>query len=343
MLRKYIVLLNPDANTDGSSSTPSDDNGGAPSTPDSPDANAPEVPEDPESPEDSSPEGGEPPSDEPEPEVEEPEGDPEDATPVVTDKPEDTKLEFHKHPRFQELVTEKNAAKTEVDNLRPQAERSRILDSYLSTNGITGQDLTRALEYLRLYKTDPDKAYELMRPEWEALQTIRGERLPPDLEAQVASGMDATTARELARLRVQSQRQQQFSQQNETVAAQQHELMINSSFNAWDTMKRGMDPDFKPKAGATAPDGKWELVSTKLLSLRQEHPPRSTMEAQQLAQQAYDSVSKTLSQFAPKKQVTRRPIGSQNSSQNSNVVVKTAEDVVKALLSGKRPHELKYS
>lgn len=349
MLRKYARLFSPDANTDGSSSTPSDDNGGDPSTPDSPDANEPEPgvddPEEPTTPEGASPEGGEPPPDEPEPEVEDPEEVvPEDETPVLTDKPEDSKLPFHKHTRFQELVKEKNETRTQLEALKPQAERIEILDSYLNTHGIQPSEFTQALNYLRLIRSNPTEALTLMRPTYELLMQMNGEKLPTDLEAKVASGvMEPETAREMARLRATTVRQNQTTVQNEQVAAQQHEMMINSGFSAWDTMKRGIDPGFRPKTAPTNPDGKWEMVNAKLLQLRMERPPRNTREAQQLCQESYDLVSKALAQFAPQRPVTRKPVGSARSNNNSNPVIKTPEDAVKAILAGRRPNELRYA
>lgn len=347
MLRKYIGLLSPDDNAGGTPSTPPDDKGGDPSTPEAPDANdpdSPETPDEPETPEGASPEGGEPPPDEPEPEVEDPEDEPQDSAPVLTDKDTDTELPFHKHTRFQELVREKNEARTQLESLRPQAERIEILDSYLNTHGIQPAEFTQALNYLRLVRSNPTEALSLMRPTYELLMQMNGEKLPTDLEAKVASGvLEPEVARELARSRATNQRQNQTTVNNEQVAAQQHEMLINSGFSAWDTMKRGIDPGFRPKPTPANPDGKWEMVNAKLLQLRMERPPRNTREAQQLCQDAYDHVTKALAQFAPRKTVTKKPVGSSRSNNNSNAVIRTPEDAVKAILAGKRPNELRYA
>lgn len=361
MLIKYARLFSPDANTDGSSSTPSDDKGQDSSTETQQDVQD-------QDPEGSPNEDGEDTDSDGEPSPEDT-GNADDSSdaatgtgddqtnaleqdgalkepeqPVLTDKPEDSKLPFHKHTRFQELVKEKNETRTQLEALKPQAERIEILDSYLNTHGIQPSEFTQALNYLRLIRSNPQEALTLMRPTYELLMQMNGEKLPTDLEAKVASGvMEPETAREMARLRATTVRQNQTTVQNEQVAAQQHEYMINSGFSAWDTMKRGIDPGFRPKTAPTNPDGKWEMVNAKLLQLRMERPPRNTREAQQLCQESYDLVSKALAQFAPQRPVTRKPVGSARSNNNSNPVIKTPEDAVKAILAGRRPNELRYA
>lgn len=268
---------------------------------------------------------------------------------LLTDKPEDANLPFHKNPRFQELIKAKNDALAEATNLKSHAERAQILDTFLSSNGISPQDFATALDYLRLKRLDPVQALQLMRPDLDQLQMLTGEKLPADLESKVAAGMDVETAKELARLRVQSQRTQSQTQDYQAMQMQQHESMVQSAFNSFDTMKRGLDPDFKPKGDprdptySTKPNGLWELTSLEIMRLRSERPPRTTQEALRLANEAYESAKRTVAQFAPKKAPVKRGVGSQNSSTNSNPVVKTPTDVVKAILAGKRPHELRYS
>lgn len=260
---------------------------------------------------------------------------------VLTDKEGDDKLPFGRHPRFQELIKAKNDAQAEATNYKSHAERAQILDNYLTTNGISPQDFTRTLDFLRLRRIDPNAALQLMRPDLEQLQQLTGEKLPADLESRVAAGMDVEIAKELARRRAQDAFNQTQSADQQNIAAQQHDMMINSAFSAFDTMMRGTDPDFRPKRAQADPDGLWEFVSAKLVQLRTMAPPRNTMEAQRLAKNAYDEVKKSLARYAPPRP-NKRAIGSKSSSSNANAVVKTADDVVKAIIAGRRPHELRY-
>lgn len=346
MLRKYIALLSADDNTGGGSSNPSDDNGTDSSTVETQqDANeqSEETPEGETEDGDATDSSDDATGADDQQEGQE-QGEPEEKGPApITDKPGDEKLPFHKEPRFQELVKEKNDYKERVAQTEPLAQRAILLDNYLSQNGIATAEFSDALETLRLLKVDPAAAWTKLKPTFEALQMFNGERIPQDLEAQVAAGMSPETAKELARLRISEQRNrglQQTTQQNQYA---QHENMVNGAFSSWDQMKRGVDPDFKPKGAADAPDGKWEFVNAKLIQLRTMTPPRSSQEALALVERAYTEVSKAFQQFRPKAPVTRKPIGSRQSSQNSSPVMKTSEDVARAIMSGKRPHELRYS
>lgn len=340
-----FVLRSPDANTDGTSSDPSKDAQGDSSTQQDDqqqsdgDDTAQQGDDQTDDDADSS-DGTDGDADQGQSNDQQQQGADDEAAPAVTDKPEDAQLEFHKHPRFQEVIKEKNTYKEKIASLEPAAQRAAVLDNYLSSNGIAPQDFTNALEFLRLVKTNPAQAMQQIKPTYEALQMLNGERLPQDLEAQVAAGMNPETAKELARLRVQANRQQGEQQNVATIQQQFAEQMISQTWSTWDQTKRATDPDFKPKTDQNAPDGKWELVDMKLRAARATNPPRTPQEAMQMVEQAYNEVNRF---FAARKPQRRAALPSRNSSQNSSPVVKTANDVVKAIMAGKRPNELKYS
>lgn len=267
-----------------------------------------------------------------------------DGTTAIVDKPEDKDLEFHQHPRFQELVKEKNDVKAENETLRGHAARAQALDSFLTTNAIQAQELTQALEYLRLRRSDPAKAYELVRQDYEALAGYVGERLPADLEAEVASGvMPAERAKELAKMRAASTHAQWQNQSFTQQQQMQRETMIQGSIDQWARSRMSQDPDFRPKQDPAAVDGKWEYVDHLLRSVRQQKPPQTAQEAIQQVEQVYAQANKLFTSLRGTPAAVKRPLKSANSGTGTNAVVKTAEDVTRAILSGKRPHQLKYS
>jgi hypothetical protein len=267
----------------------------------------------------------------------------EDEAPVVTDKPEDAKLDFHKHPRFQELVKEKNESKAKIDELTPLAERTRILDDYVTKNGISQQQLVNALEYTRLINSDPAKAWELLRPIANQLATFVGEVLPPDLAAEVSAGtLSEQRAKEIAMGRAQASHGQ-FQQQNRsqfeaTTQAQQ----VQGAIDSWAQGKMRTDADLRPKANGDAADGKWEFLDQKLRTLRQANPPRSAQEAVSLVEKAYAEVNKAFARFVPPKQTTKPGLRSNRSNSNATPVIKTARDAVAAIMGGKKPGQVKY-
>lgn len=346
MLKKYMVLYAPDANTGGDSSNSSDANETESSTVTT-DAN--ETTEAEESPSPTEADSTDSSTEEQEtetPAVEETADETEEPAakepPVSLDKPEDAKLEFHKEPRFQELVKEKNTYRQELEAAKPLAERAKVLDSYLTANSIQPQEFQSALEYLRLLKTDPAKAYEMLKPTYEQLSEFTGEKLPQDLEARVAAGtIEPELARELATMRSKEKFNSIQQQQRGATIAQQEQHAIQGSIDSWAQAKMAADPDLRPKA-ANAVDGKWELVDMKLRSMRQMTPPRNAQEAVALVEKAYAEVNQFFGSVKPQRSV-KKPIQSQQSSQNASAVVKTGADVVRAIMSGKRPHQLKYS
>ena len=347
MLKKYMVLYAPDANTGGGSSNPSDANETDSSPVTTEDANeTTEAEETPSTDEaestDSSTEEQEtetPDAEETTDETEEPAA---KELPVSLDKPEDAKLEFHKEPRFQELVKEKNTYRQELDAVKPLAERAKVLDNYLTANSIQPQEFQSALEYLRLLKTDPAKAYEMLKPTYEQLSEYTGEKLPQDLEARVAAGtIEPELARELATMRSKEKFNTVRQQQQGASLAQQEQHAIQGSIDSWAQAKMAADPDLRPKA-ANAVDGKWELVDMKLRSMRQATPPRNAQEAVAMVEKAYAEVNQFFGSVKPQRSV-KKPIQSQQSSQNASAVVKTGADVVRALMSGKKPHQFRYS
>lgn len=267
---------------------------------------------------------------------------PEDTVQAVLDKPEDEKLPFHKEPRFQELVGEKNKYKGEVEQLKPLAAQAQALSDFTRQHNIQPQQLEQALTYLRFLNSEPEKALEMLRPTYEKLTQYTGERLPADLQERVAAGtLDAALAKELAQARARQEYQgtrQQMSQQQQAAQSQQANQGVVAS---WATSKMELDPDFKPKQ-AGMPDGKWEFVHKELLNQGGVQAFKDPQDALAKTEAAYAEANKFFGQFR-KAAAVKKKINSTNSQSNASAVVKTPADVVKAIMSGQRPHQLKYS
>ena len=264
---------------------------------------------------------------------------------VVVDKPEDTGLEFHKHPRFQELVAEKNTAKEQVARLEPQAKRIEQLDNFLKTNGIQEQEVENALNYLRLRRQNPEQAYQLIKKDYEQLAQYAGDVLPQDLQAKVAAGViEPDVAKELARARMNQQHQQWNQQSTQQTQQQSLAQSMQGAVDTWASTISKTDTAMRPKA-AGAVNGKWEYVSMALGQMQRQNPPTSMEAAVKQAQEAYAEANKFYASVQPKKAAIKAPLQStrNGASTNGNAVIKTDKDVVKAIFAGKRPHQLKYS
>ena len=261
-----------------------------------------------------------------------------DESKLVFEKPEDKDLPFGKHPRFQEIIAEKNTVKQELETLRPQAQRIAALDGFMQQNGIQGAQLQRALEYLRLVNTDPEKAADLIEQDYKQLATATGRVLPADLQEKVAAGvLDPELAKEIARGRGQKSYQEYRGQATASQQSMQLVQAVDGTIGQWAQMKAQTDPDLKP---GTA---KWKMLDLAIKDARAQNPAMLPQAAMSLVERLYKEVNDTLAPLAPKKTVTRPKPKEAASAASASQVIKTPEDVTRAVLRGMRPHQLKYS
>jgi hypothetical protein len=342
ILGRTLLLLTPDENTGGESSTPPDENGQE----SSPEQQAGEE-EKVEGAEETPPgeEGVVPPIEEQSGEEAESGEKPEEKTveaestePVLLDKPEDAKLSFQQHPRFQELIKEKQAATKEVEALRPQAARVAALDGFLQQNNIQPQQLNRALEYLRLANSDPDKAFDLLKPDYEKLAALRGERLAPDLQEKVASGvLGAEEAKELSRLRAQQAYQQERAGMTGQTQAARVVQEGDVALNQWAQSKSATDADLR--AGSIL----WNYLDNAIKVARQQNLSASPAEVVKIAEAKYAEAKTAFKALQPKPVAVKGKLKSSQSRVGAAPVIKTGADVVRALMAGQRPHQMRYS
>jgi hypothetical protein len=162
---------------------------------------------------------------------------------------------FHNHPRFRELIQQRN-------DLRAPAESYRKIEAFLVENAIEPKEASDALNWTALMKRDPEQAWAQIKPVIQDLLLTIGEVLPPDLRAQVQSGqLPADVAKALAKERAKatiaqgqlSYRDKQTEAQRkrqETDAASEKHAAVVAAARAWDTAKRtgpNKDPDFAKK------------------------------------------------------------------------------------------------
>ena len=167
--------------------------------------------------------------------------------------------------RFKEVITERNTARDQIKKMQVVVDDWRNLDSFCKANAITPDQFKNVVEMQALLNTDPAKALERLRPIVNELEGFVGNRLPEDLQKAVDEGeMSLKWAREVAKTRAQSRfGESKLKHDRQRIEGErQAELQsrIKTSVVSWETAKRESDPDYKPKANASDPDGKWEFV-----------------------------------------------------------------------------------
>lgn len=166
-------------------------------------------------------------------------------TPKEPDNEGYSDVPFHKHPRFRQLLNERNGFK-------PDAEKYRQVDRFIRENGLTNDEAANLLQVGALAKTDPAKAWEMVKPWVSNLLSAAGEVLPEDLKQMVDQGqMSEAAAYEVSRSRASvtaSTTQRQFEERRREMTAQeQADADYRGAAVSWETDRRAKDPNFDTK------------------------------------------------------------------------------------------------
>jgi len=238
----------------------------------------------------------------------------------------DEKLPFHEHPRWKQVIAERNA-------FEDKASRFDQVVNFMHSNDLTSQEFEQGASIMALMKRDPVAALEQLRPIYDNLQRFVGEKLPPDLADKVEQGfLDEDSAREVAASRnkaqfvenrsaQEQQRQREFAQR--TQAEQQHNT-IHQAVVAWEENIKSRDPDYQAKS---------DFLTDRFKALVRENPPRTQQEAIKLAEQAHTEVTERMKSLLPKKGevkvVTSRSSSASSAVQSPRSLLEVAQAALK--------------
>ena len=208
-----------------------------------------------------------------------------DGKPLPIEPDNETFLDvpFNKHPRFQALISQRNA-------LREDAGRYQNVTNYLAENNLNAEEAANALATFAKAKVDPAGAFAELRPWLQKLLVAAGEVLPDDLRVRVEKGeMTAEVAQEVSRERAKvkshesrqgfdAQRQQRTSQTNLVT-----ELVGTADF--WEKDRRAKDPNFAAKHPL--------LLREVAFLQQQEGKPKDKAGVLAQLTKAYDAVNKS--------------------------------------------------
>jgi hypothetical protein len=218
-----------------------------------------------------------------------------------------SKLPFNKHPRFRELVKEKNAYKTQLGEYEADAKQYRDIQAFMDSNGLQPTEVAQMLDLLaKMKRGDSAEAYELMQARMDELAVQSGKKLPSDMEDKVQQGyIDRDTAQQLYQQQVSAQRQAELAQtqlQQRTQADQRNYAMaMANAVQTWEQSTKATDPDFEIKV---------DLVKDRVRAhIAQYGMPRTADEAVKVSKDAYDSVTQVLRRAQGTKQSMRPAVG----------------------------------
>ena len=251
----------------------------------------------------------------------------------------DADVPFHKHPRWQELLRERDGYKQQVESLKEKAERFDAIGAFAQQHGLTADELNQGFQIMALMKNDPQKALELLAPHLANLELATGRRLPEDLQADVENGLiTAERAQELARIRLEAQthrqraerteaeiraereREQQREQQRQAAEAAR---AMQGAVTQWEESIKQRDPDYSHKQ---------RFVTDRVRALMAERGrPQNAEEAVALVKEAYDDVTRQMRAILPKREQVRT-VTSEQSSTRAAPAPKTMEEAIRAAM-----------
>jgi len=252
------------------------------------------------------------------------------------------------YERFKEVNEKWQKTQTELEEVKPIVEHHNQIVQFCTAKNISQQQFSEGLEVMGLINTNPKEALVKLNKLVEDLQGFVGDRLPADLQAKVDNGkLELVDAKELAQARAQARYGERSLQQYQQMRAQErqtnlHHSMI-SAVNSWVDSKKN-DPDFKPKAKADGPDGKWERVYDKVAALLNQvdvsgkvvNKVETPQQMAALMERAYQAVHSSMA--VVKKPATRKPLMHNGSSRSNGTAkienAKTMREAIELAVKG---------
>lgn len=196
---------------------------------------------------------------------------------------------FHKHPRFQSLLTERNTFKQD-------ATRYRNVQTFLDEQGLGAEETAELLEIGGLMKRNPAEAWARMKPQIQQLLISAGEFLPDDLRQRVQAGeltQDAAIEVSRSRAKVQSIEHSRSFEQQRIERQQEAEKIeaVKSAANSWAADRALKDPNFDAKMPALQREIAWRQS--------QEGRPNTPDGVRKQLKECYDAVNATFQPPAP--------------------------------------------
>lgn len=207
------------------------------------------------------------------------------------------------YERFQTVNEAKNKLEAQLKDQEEYVKAQNVLVDYCHQNNISFEKYQYWMQVAAAAENNPEQLSELLKPYIEQTQTLKGEILPPDLQAAVDAGeITLVHAKRLAKAEGQTKfSQQRVQQSQEQLKAQAQQRFVNevqTTFHKWIGEKQKTDPDFKPSSNGV--DGKFEFVLHKMGSEYSKAGLKDAQSVVDFAEKVYESVNKTFGRFSPK-------------------------------------------
>lgn len=206
---------------------------------------------------------------------------------------------IHTHPRFKEVVEEKN-------RFREDSQQYGKITEFMAQNNLTPDEVAEGFRVMSAIKNDPKRGHEILSGHLGQLAQATGVQLSDELKSKVEEGyLDEESARELsvARSELAHERslREQAQQRNDQAAVATRQRGITSEVDQWEGRMRQRDPDFDHKF--------MELNDRLAVMVSERGHPSDGAEALVYAKEAYDTVSARHRGRLPEKPAIRSAVG----------------------------------
>lgn len=249
-------------------------------------------------------------------------------------EPDDSKLPFHNHPRWKEVIGQKNALADQVKDLTPAAEQFSKIETFMNEHRLSHEEVGEGFIIMAMIKNGDPRGLQKLDEYRDRLAEAIGEKIPKDIQDQIDSGAITEDAgKELSRTRAREAKstaeaerlREANTQRDETEAAARLAEDCKSATNAWAAGVKKTDPDFAKKEPAIA-----RYARALMLERGQ---PKTKDEAVQIVKDAYDEVNKDFAAALPNKEPSHRvPVAPSNNG--AKPAPKNLRDAVAGALGG---------
>ena len=227
------------------------------------------------------------------------------------------KLPFHNHPRWKEMVAEREA-------LKPKAEQYEKITTFMTTNRLSAEEMAKGLQVMALMKNNPVEAYKVLQGYVQNLAPLTGEVLLEDLKKEVEDGfIPESRAKELARLKAEREYSESYqramAEEREREAEAARGRQMYDAVATWEAQEKAKDPDW---------DKKYEMVMDRVRTLVGAGRPQSASEAVEVARRALADINSRLRPLAGRSVDLRSPTSSLSSA-STRPAPRSLEDVVR--------------
>lgn len=245
--------------------------------------------------------------------------------PSERDNEDYSDVPFNKHPRFRELIAERNG-------LREDAQRYKNVEQFIESHGLEGKEVADLIEIGGLIKTNPVAAWERMKPVVEQVVRAAGEALPDDLLAKVRDGaLTREAALEVSRARAARQsmdtRQQWEQQRSQSERQRAVQASIDNTVGSWVEARKARDPNYASKE---------PLLQREIAFLQStEGRPNTPEGVRAQLEKAYRAVNEnfTAPQARQQKPAIKPVTGGQQVNGSSAPKIESAMDAVNAVIA----------